>query len=224
MVHSCTGDPVSDSGATRQRRLVLGKGRWIELARLSCDATLLLDSGCLTVVAQLSAQRSHTMMVVYRGECFQSRSLPPIVGIWLVAASDTVAHRLDCAIEGAGRSSNWPSPLRVEVLLAHRAILHAMLVGNFSGEERLATALIEQTLILGKPAGFGFVFDAPMSRECLADYLALNPDTVSRTVTRLKDMGILAMPRRTKSLIKDFAALCALSPVAEVLTIMYPRV
>lgn len=221
MVHSCPGDPVGDSGAARQRRLLLGKGRRIEVARLRGGASIFLETGCLTVVAELSERRSHAMLAVYRGESLRPTSLPPLAGIWLVAASDTIAHQLDRPAERADVSNNFSSPM--EELLTRRAILHAMLAGNLSGEERLATVLIEQALILGKPAGAGYAFNAPMSRGCLADYLALNPDTVSRAVSRLRDNGILAMPKRTMVLIKDFAALCALSPVAKALTAMYPR-
>ena len=56
----------------------------------------------------------------------------------------------------------------------------------------------------GKPCGHGQDHvDLPMSRNDIADYLGLTIETVSRTFTRLKNEGLLALPNNARVDILD---------------------
>jgi CRP/FNR family transcriptional regulator len=54
----------------------------------------------------------------------------------------------------------------------------------------------------------------PLSRTDMADYLGLNADTLSRTMSRLRASGLISHPERHRAVVRDFAALAALSPAA----------
>jgi CRP/FNR family transcriptional regulator len=61
-------------------------------------------------------------------------------------------------------------------------------------------------------------FDMPFSRKDLADYLGLNPDTLSRIISGLRSQDILARSERRRSVVRDVRALAALTPAAQSLT------
>ena len=89
------------------------------------------------------------------------------------------------------------------------------MLGQFSSEQRVATVLTELAMLTGTPlpAG-GIVIDMPFRRNDLADYLGLNPDTLSRIVARLRRDGVLGHSARSRALVRDFRALARLTPAA----------
>ena len=96
-----------------------------------------------------------------------------------------------------------------------RYAIHTAVLGQFSSEQRVATVLTELAMLTGTspPAG-GIVIDMPFRRNDLADYLGLNPDTLSRIVARLRRDGILGHSARSRALVRDFRALARLTPAA----------
>ena len=69
------------------------------------------------------------------------------------------------------------------------AIDHTMMIGCGSAEERLAWFL---TMLADRSAdGSGILVDLVMQRKDIADYLGLTIETVSRTFTRFKDLGLI---------------------------------
>jgi CRP/FNR family transcriptional regulator len=118
----------------------------------------------------------------------------------LAAAEPAVRRYLDAAITGR---------------IARQAI-HAVSLGQFDCEQRVATLLIELALRTARPSpGAGVTFEMPFSRKDIADYLGLNPDTLSRVVSRLKTAGLIGHPVRSRIMVRDLAALAARSPAAQ---------
>ena len=98
--------------------------------------------------------------------------------------------------------------------MARRAI-HVAAIGQFDCQQKVATFLIELALRTGTPsAGGGVAFDLPLSRTDVADYLGLNADTLSRTMSRLRSSGVLTHTDRNRAVVRDFRALATLSPAA----------
>ena len=64
------------------------------------------------------------------------------------------------------------------------------------------------------PGAAGVAFELPLSRTEIADYLALNADTLSRIMSRLKGRGLVARTGRDRALVADWDGLCAMSPLA----------
>jgi CRP/FNR family transcriptional regulator, nitrogen fixation regulation protein len=69
------------------------------------------------------------------------------------------------------------------------AIDHTMMVGCGSAEERLAWFLT--TLSARSVGGSALLVDLAMQRQDIADYLGLTIETVSRTFTRFKCLGLI---------------------------------
>jgi CRP-like cAMP-binding protein len=101
--------------------------------------------------------------------------------------------------------------------MARRAI-HVAAVGRFDCQQKVATFLLELALRTGTPSpGGGLVFDMPLSRTDVADYLGLNADTLSRTMSRLRSSGVLNHTERNRAVLRDLRALAALSPASRAL-------
>lgn len=102
--------------------------------------------------------------------------------------------------------------------MARRAI-HIAAIGQFDCQQKVATFLLELALRTGTPSpgGSGVVFDMPLSRTEIADYLGLNADTLSRTMSRLRSSGVLNHTKRNRAVLRDFRALAALSLAARAL-------
>ena len=102
-----------------------------------------------------------------------------------------------------------------------RATLHGSMVGGLCGDERFASLLIELGLRLGTTAAAGVTIESPLSRTDIADYLALNPDTLSRISSRFKARGLLLPARSGRLVLPDWKGLCAASPVADTLLALH---
>lgn len=70
-----------------------------------------------------------------------------------------------------------------------RAQQHLLVVGRQNAMERLSAFLIDMAERQGGLAQI----DVPMSRQDMADYLGLTIETVSRTLTRFKENGIIKL-------------------------------
>jgi CRP/FNR family transcriptional regulator len=74
-----------------------------------------------------------------------------------------------------------------------RAHEHMLLLGRKNAQEKVASLLLELARRIGtdqaRPS-----FRLPISRQEMADHLGLTIETVSRTMTRLKEEGLIALP------------------------------
>ena len=100
-----------------------------------------------------------------------------------------------------------------------RQAIHALTLGQFDAEQKVATLLTELALRLGGPTAAGaLAFGMPFDRKEIAFYLGLNPDTLSRIMSRFKRAGLISQPERSRALVRDLSALAARSPAARSLT------
>ena len=95
-----------------------------------------------------------------------------------------------------------------------RQALHVATLGQFSCEQRVVTLLVELALRTGVSLPSGVAFELPFNRKDIADYLGLNPDTLSRIMSRLKTAGLIGHSERNRAVVRDFPALAARSPAA----------
>ncbi|NIA72310.1 cyclic nucleotide-binding domain-containing protein [Pelagibius litoralis] len=71
---------------------------------------------------------------------------------------------------------------------------HLMILGRKTAIERLLTILLKLAERVGQRDSNGMTIELPMSRTDLADYLGLTTETVSRTITRLRNEGAVKTP------------------------------
>lgn len=71
---------------------------------------------------------------------------------------------------------------------------HMMVLGRKTASERVVTILLKLAERIGQRDPGGWRIELPMSRSDLADYVGLTTETVSRTITRLRDDGAVEIP------------------------------
>ena len=108
---------------------------------------------------------------------------------------------------------------------AARQTFHTVVISALTGEERVAALFLELALRTGTPADGGIAFEMPLTRTDVADYLALNADTVSRIFSRLRSKTLITTSSRNRMVCPDVDALakeCPLASVVAALAIPHP--
>jgi CRP/FNR family transcriptional regulator len=205
------------SSALPRVRMDLARRKQLRLSTEASTSLYVVDSGCLTMDVVLSSERRQVLLILYPGEIVSREILPPLEQVVLTAMLPSVVSRLQAPTAADARAAEGypPGYLSTIARLSARSSLHALMIGRLTGEERLTSLLIEMALFLGSRTAGGYILELPLTREDMADYLALNPDTLSRMLSRLKSRDLISLPTRNRVIIKDFAALAATTPLAD---------
>lgn len=81
-------------------------------------------------------------------------------------------------------------------LLSHDIGKATLLAGDYSAEQRIAAFLISISRRYAERGFSATQLLMPMTRSDMANYLRLAPETVSRVLRRLQDLGFIAVDRR----------------------------
>jgi CRP-like cAMP-binding protein len=95
-----------------------------------------------------------------------------------------------------------------------RAHEHMLLLGRKNAQEKVASLLVELARRIGADEASP-AFRLPISRQEMADHLGLTIETVSRTMTRLREKGLIALPTPHNVVLLHPAKLLALAEGVE---------
>lgn len=186
------------------------------------DETLyLVRKGVFLARATLPDARQQILNILYPGDIARARAMPALDGTAITAASDTgEVWRIRGSAAKASAETNHALAHAISdhfTEQAARLALHSTVLSALNGDERVAALFIELTLRIGQSTPAGIAFDMPLSRTDIADHLALNADTVSRIVSRMRAKELIAMVGRNRIVCRDFEALAAECPLADAL-------
>lgn len=88
-----------------------------------------------------------------------------------------------------------------------RAREKTVLLGRKSAPEKVADFLVSMAVRIGKRTSGTVTVDLPMSRRDIADSIGLTVETISRQLSKLREMGLLETTGRTRIIIHDLAML-----------------
>jgi len=205
--------------------LKVSSGHELDLSRgLAATEIYIVMSGLCLSEWRPTPGRRRVLELFCPTDIIQPIALPALPGLKLVAVTETEIFRLKlAAIE---RASGQDGEL-FKALIARfaktnrmRTILISSL-GGLSAEQRVATLFVELSSRLKMQESNCSGFQMPLSRQDIADYLALNPDTLSRIITRYKSNGIFHQIGRDKIYIKDWQELLKQCPVSSTLVAEY---
>ncbi len=219
-VGSSEAEGSQDDAGEAGVRLRWRRGQSLLLRDVDDDTAFRVEGGCLTCDAPVAAGRRHVLLVLFPGDVLCRRFVPPLPDLQMTSAASSVLLR----VRGQG-SDGGKSAVRFRALdvaagaaqLLTRSCLYATARGRLSAEECLATLLADMALRLGRATPGGYAFDVPLSRRDMADYLALNPDSLSRMMSRFKQSHLIVMPTRTRAIAPNIDALIAATPFGETL-------
>jgi len=183
------------------------------------DPSYVVRSGALMFEVTLPGAARQVAAVFFPGDMLRASFAPPNVETSLVAVAQGEVWRLRASLLDTLATAEPVVRRYLDQAVASRMArhaLHAVTLGQFDCEQKLATHFVELALRTGVWSPNGSVaFDLPLGRKDMADYLGLNPDTLSRIMSRFKTAGLIKQPDRSRAMVPNFAALAARSPAAK---------
>ena len=203
---------VSHATVLRTRR-----GQALALGPQDGEMAFIVRSGVLMLHITLPHSTRQVAALVFPGDLIRTDFAPLDAKAALVAAAAGEVWRMRFSVVETLAASD-PAVMRylgdVVARRVARQTIHAATLGRLDSEQRVATLLVELALRTGRCLPQGVAFDLPVSRKDIADYLGLNPDTLSRIMSRFRSASLFGHADRNTILVRDFAALAARSPAA----------
>lgn len=206
-------DRLSLEGAHIRMR----RGQRISISNDETEVIYVVGSGVLALEAPMRSRARQILAIYHAGDMFQTAARPRLDGEALRALSNGELTRAPW-VKVKARAAAEPEfqSLLLEQLsrTGGRLARHVACIGGLSGPERVATFLMEEVRRSGQPSGTGMLIELVASRIDIADYLALNADTLSRIFGQLNERGLLQRRGRHRYFIPSLAALAALDPIS----------
>jgi CRP/FNR family transcriptional regulator len=194
------------------------RGQTLPLAFDGGETAFIVRSGLLTLQITLPDSSRQIVAMLFPGDVFRSSFAPPSAEAALVAAGAGEVWRMRLAALDKLAATDPAITHYLDQAVASRMArqaIHAATLGQFDCEQRVATLFVELALLTGvSSASGGVTFELPFNRKDIADYLGLNPDTLSRIMSRLRAAGLIGHSDRNRAIVRDFSALAARSPAA----------
>jgi CRP/FNR family transcriptional regulator, anaerobic regulatory protein len=207
-------DPALAKLATHAGKVRTRRGQSLTLD--GNEAAFIVRAGALLLQVAVAATPRQVAAFLLPGDVLRGSAVPPHADAGLISANAADLWRFRwSALEDFAAADRSLARFLQDAAAARlaRHALHTAVLGQFSSEQRVATVLTELAMLTGTPsAAGGILVDMPFRRNDLADYLGLNPDTLSRIVARLRRDGILGHSARSRALVRDFRALASLTP------------
>ncbi len=184
------------------------------------DFVFALQSGVVTARMTMATSEAGLITVFFPGDVIPAAALPCFSERALVAATSAEALRFKAkplARLLATDAELFAAYERQRDRQFARAAIHSAILATLDGPQRLAAFMIEMALELGVPAGATVALDLPLSRTEIAQYLALNADTLSRMMSRFKSDGLISQKSRHQITLKNWRAIADMCPVTPAL-------
>jgi CRP/FNR family transcriptional regulator len=218
-------DLVSGPLEAHAVRIATRKRQKLSLTLQPDESLYLIRKGIFLARAPIPHARHQILGLLYPGDFVRASALPPLDGVEITAASeigevwrlrwsvvkDLLEERSDLARLISDRLSDQ----------AARTTLHNAVIAGLTGDERVAALLLELALRTGRETPAGLLFEMPLSRVDIAEHLALNADTVSRIVSRMRSKGLFAAAGRSRLLCPRFDDLARACPLTSAIARMH---
>lgn len=217
---------VSGLSKLRSLSLVQRLRRRQRFVTLGPDNTYIVRSGLIAVEVTPVAGTRSIIELLYPGNVVVPSMQAPIAELGLTATTPAELWRLTSHnfMQELHRD-NALTDLVFHRLNAQRARmqLHVAILAGLSSEPRVVALLIEVASRLGVRDSRGVSFEMPLSRTEMAEYLALNADTLSRIMSRLTSTNIIDRSGRAQMTVLDWDGLLALCPMAQTVRALHSQ-
>ncbi len=126
----------------------------------------------------------------------------------------TLERRSSAATEGTSQATTLLAEVWSHLM---RRNLHQIMIGQLDSQSRVSSFLLMLALRCCRTHRGNLLLPLPMSRNDIADYLAMNPDTLSRMMMRLEALQIIRRLNRHSVKLIDDQKLGQLSPIRPLL-------
>jgi CRP/FNR family transcriptional regulator len=179
------------------------------------DCAYLMHSG--TIAVETVTTHRQVIDFGYAGDLLEVSLLPTVSHLRLFAIEACELWRLRQK-RHKPLFTELPDVLRDYQLLSaamvKRLVFANIMLGSLTGEQRVASFLVSSGLRQSRVASNRCTLRLPMLRADIADYLSLNPDTLSRITSELQNHGLIATQGRHQVHILDWRGLCDRAPLS----------
>lgn len=174
-----------------------------------------VNRGLVAVEVQVSHTRRRVMDFLLAGDVLTTGMLRGFGTVRLRAIDEASLVRQPWSVWAAGSAAPALMPcLEASALRAHVA---NAIIGLSDVDARVASFFLALATRQNDTANGDLSFELTMPREDVADYILVNPDTLSRSYSRLREMEILGRNARNHLTILNWNRLEELSPLADLI-------
>jgi CRP/FNR family transcriptional regulator, anaerobic regulatory protein len=201
------------------RRIELRRQNRLNRSLVSSETILQVHDGVLALEAVPAGGRRQILDFLMPDDAIPASIAVTFSGFFLRALTNaSLDNRPSLASEGTSESPPETSALLCK-LRSHlmRRNLHQIMIGQLDSESRVSSFLLMLAMRSGPALRCNRLLPLPMSRDDIADYLAMNPDTLSRIMMRLETLRIIRRLNRHLLNLIDAEKLGLLSPIRALL-------
>jgi CRP/FNR family transcriptional regulator len=189
------------------------------------EKVIVLREGMLAIDAIPSKGKLQVLDFLVPGDVVSASTVLPTPGVSLRAITSASLVSLDYpALDLAAPPHDYWTFLIARCLnqLA-RVNIHQLIIGRLETEPRVASFILALALRNVREAKAKITVELPMSRTDIANYLVINCDTLSRTMMRLCDCGVIQRQSRHAIRVVDLDGLKKKSPLASLLSAVFEK-
>jgi CRP/FNR family transcriptional regulator, anaerobic regulatory protein len=200
-------------------RIELRRHNRLSRSLVSSETFLQVRDGVLALEAVPAGGRRQILDFLMPGDAIPASVGVTSPGFFLRALTEaTLERRSSAATDGTSQFTLEATTLLGEVW-SHlmRRNLHQIMIGQLDTLSRVSSFLLMLALRRCRTLSANLLLPLPMSRDDVADYLAMNPDTLSRIMVRLEALRIIRRLNRHSVELIDDKKLAQLSPIRPLL-------
>jgi CRP/FNR family transcriptional regulator len=193
MSSSVNGRPRAAVDINCALQIELGPSCRLNRSRVSDCPFLLVDRGVLALETTPSGGRRQVLDFFMAGDVIPTAVAVTALSLNVRAVNHAILSCHQVKPEPQGSSAALHCQRLLDRLCSHlsRRNLHQIMIGQLDADSRVASFLVALALRTCGALRNNLVLALPMSRNDIADYLAINSDTLSRIMMRYETSGIL---------------------------------
>ena len=186
---------------------------------------IVLREGMLAIDAMPAKGKLQVLDFLVAGDVVSTSAVLPTPGVSFRALTSASLVSLDPpAIDRTVPAHDYWTFLVAQCLnQLTRGNIHQLMIGRLESEPRVASFLLGLALRAIRAGTPEVSVALPMSRTDIANYLVMNRDTLSRTMMRFCDDGLIERESRHAIRVIDIDALRKKSPLASLLSAVFER-
>lgn len=213
-----SGSDVAALARLRNHAQSLRLRRRQALPAAATESVYIIKSGLVASETTAVAGQRTMVELLYPGDIITPSLQPATAALTYITMAATELWRIPASVfksEMASDGALGDFVFQRLNLQRARMQLHITMLAGLSSEQRVAGLLLKAAYHLGTINGSGISFDMPLSRTEVAEYLALNADTLSRIMSRLERENVLARSSRAQVTVRNLDALKAHCPLSD---------
>lgn len=187
------------------------------------DKVIVLREGMLAVDAMPIKGKLQVLDFLVTGDVVSASSVLPTPRVSLRAITTASLVALDSPESSRTILAHdyWPFLMAQCTNQLARAYIHQLMVGRLETEPRVASFILALALGSAHEDTRSITVALPMSRDDIANYLVINCDTLSRTMMKFCDCGLIERESRHAIRIIDLGALKKKSPLSTLISAIF---